>query len=78
MAQILGVAAGVFASATANGAAYGLLLYGWYGLSSALAYGIPKGWIAWCEIVSESVVKSPDSARDLDTSPVVFVQFRQA
>jgi hypothetical protein len=42
VARIFGVAAGVFVCATANGAAYGLLLYGWYRLSSALACGIPK------------------------------------
>jgi hypothetical protein len=44
VARILGVAAGVFACGAANGAAYGLFLYGWYRLSSALAYSIPK-WL---------------------------------
>ena len=44
VARICGLAAGVFACATANGVAYGLLLYGWYRLSSALAYSIPK-WL---------------------------------
>jgi uncharacterized membrane protein len=44
VARLFGVAAGVFACAAANGAAYGLILYGWYRLSSALAYGLPK-WL---------------------------------
>lgn len=44
VARILGLAAGVFTCAAANGAAYGLLLYGWYRLSSGLAYRIPK-WL---------------------------------
>jgi hypothetical protein len=44
VAPILGAPVGVIACAAANGAAYGFFLYGWYRLSSALAYGIPK-WL---------------------------------
>jgi hypothetical protein len=42
--RILGItAAGVLVCAATNGAAYGLLLYGWYRLSSALAYSNKAG-----------------------------------
>jgi len=41
VSRMLGLSAGIFASALSNGAAYGLILYGWDRLANALANRIP-------------------------------------
>lgn len=44
VARIFGIGAGVVACTVSNGVAYGLLLYGWNRLLSAVAEGLPK-WL---------------------------------
>src|SRR5437879_1637934 len=56
VAQILGITAGVLVCAAANGAAYGLLLYGWNRLVSALAQRIPK-WLTGAAVCLTHVLK---------------------
>jgi uncharacterized membrane protein len=52
VAPVLGAVAAAFACVVANGAAYGLLMYGWYRLPNALAHDIPRwlsclaGWLS--------------------------------
>jgi len=41
VSRMFGLSAGIFASALSNGAAYGLILYGWDRLANAMANRIP-------------------------------------
>jgi uncharacterized membrane protein len=45
VSRLFGITAGVVACGVSNGAAYGLLLYGWYRLAAALRWRIPI-WFA--------------------------------